>query len=92
MPRSTDDRLMNLSKGLTEQRMAKFEASQVTKDQLMDRDSSVLGTVIGQWELVNRSALDVTPSRARSSNLSPRTYFGMKQLGYARTAANVEKA
>uniref|UniRef100_A0AAV1T9C7 Uncharacterized protein n=1 Tax=Peronospora matthiolae TaxID=2874970 RepID=A0AAV1T9C7_9STRA len=91
VPGNTEQRMLDLLTGLAE-RMAKLEASQGTKDQPMDKESSVFGSAIGLGQPMNRRALDVTPPRAPSPHMSPGTYFGMNQPGYARAAENVERA
>uniref|UniRef100_A0AAV1T532 Integrase catalytic domain-containing protein n=1 Tax=Peronospora matthiolae TaxID=2874970 RepID=A0AAV1T532_9STRA len=91
VPGNTEQRMLDLLTGLAE-RMAKLEASQGTKDQPMDKESSVFGSAIGLGQPMNRRALNVTPPRAPSPHMSPGTYFGMNQPGYARAAENVERA
>lgn len=70
--------------------MDKLEASQEGKHQQVERQSSVFGSSIGQGQAMHRSALELTPTRPRSPNLSPMTYFGVRQPGYAKTADKVE--
>ena len=53
MSRNTNYRLVDLLTGLAE-RIVKQEASQEAKDQLLERESSVIGSVIGQGQPVNR--------------------------------------
>ncbi|CAI5711704.1 unnamed protein product [Peronospora destructor] len=91
MPRNTEERMVDLLTGLAEQ-MAKLEESQEAKEHPMDRESSVFGSAIGQGQPMKRRALEVTPPRARSPCLSPGTYFGVNQPGYARAAEHVEMA
>nr|CCA23219.1 conserved hypothetical protein [Albugo laibachii Nc14] len=46
--------------------------------------------MLGQGRPMNRKALEMTPPRRVSRVVSPSTYFGASQRGYAVAAANVE--
>lgn len=67
-------------------RIVKLETSQENKDRLVSSNLSVFGSSIGQ----NRRALNLTPPRLRWSYMSPGTYLGANEDGYARAAENAE--
>uniref|UniRef100_A0AAV1UG45 Uncharacterized protein n=1 Tax=Peronospora matthiolae TaxID=2874970 RepID=A0AAV1UG45_9STRA len=72
-----------------------MEASQgrlEEKERLKGHEASVFGSVLGQGKAMTREALDVSPSRRVSPGVSPSTYFGARQPGYAGAAAKVEMA
>ena len=93
-PRDTKRKLLDLLTGLTK-RMERMEASQRRlgeKERLKDHAASVFGTVLGQGKSMTREALDVSPPRRVSPGVSPSTYFGARQPGYAGAAVNIEMA
>uniref|UniRef100_A0AAV1T1I0 Uncharacterized protein n=1 Tax=Peronospora matthiolae TaxID=2874970 RepID=A0AAV1T1I0_9STRA len=91
-PRDTQSKLLDLLTGLTE-RMERMEASQgrlLEKKRLKGHEASGFGSVLGQGKAMTKEALDVSPPRRVSPGVSPSTYFGARQPGYAGAAANVE--
>ena len=93
-PRDTQSKLLDLLTGPTE-RMERIEASQgrlEKKERLKGHEASVFGSVLEQGKAMTREAMDATPLRRVSSGVSPSTYFGSRQPGYANAAANVEMA
>lgn len=84
------EKLLELMTGLAE-RMERLEASQDERERIKD-ETSVFGSALGQGQAMHRRALDMTPPRAPSPAVSPGTYFGFQQQGYAEAAANVEMA
>ncbi|CAI5733621.1 unnamed protein product [Hyaloperonospora brassicae] len=90
-PRDTQSKLLDLLTGLTE----RMEASQGRLEQgerLKSHEASVFGSVLGQGKAMTREALVVSPPRRVSPGVSPSTYFGARQPGYAGAAVNVEMA
>ena len=55
-------------------------------------EASVFGSMLGQGRPMSREALEMTPPRRVSRVVSPSTYFGASQRGYAGAEANVEMA
>ena len=85
-----EEKLLELMKGLAEH-MERLEESQDKRERIKE-ETSVFGFALGQGQAMNRRTLDMTPPRAPSPAVSPGTYFGFKQQGYAEAAANVEMA
>ena len=56
---------------------------------LKGHEASVLGWLLGQGRPMNREALELMPPLRVSSVVSPSTYFGASQRGYAGAAASV---
>ena len=93
-PRDTQSKLLDLLTDLTE-RMERMEASQgrlEEKERWKGHEASVFGSVLGLGKAMTREALDVSPPRRVLPGVSPSTYFGARQPGYAGAAANVEMA
>ncbi|CAI5716720.1 unnamed protein product [Hyaloperonospora brassicae] len=90
-PRNTQGKLLDLLTGLTE-RMEASRGRSEENERLKGHESSVFGSVLGQGKAMTREALDVSPPRRVSPGVSPSTYFGARQPGYAGAAAKVEMA
>uniref|UniRef100_A0AAV1TYK1 Uncharacterized protein n=1 Tax=Peronospora matthiolae TaxID=2874970 RepID=A0AAV1TYK1_9STRA len=90
-PRDTQSKLLGLLTGLTE-RMEASQGRLEEKERLKGHEASVFGPVLGQGKAMTREASDVSPPRRVSPGVSPSTYFGARQPGYAGAAANVEMA
>ena len=90
-PRDTQSKLLDLLTGPTE-RMEASQGRLEKKERLKGHEASVFGSVLEQGKAMTREALDATPLRRVSSGVSPSTYFGSRQPGYANAAANVEMA
>uniref|UniRef100_A0AAV1TA11 Uncharacterized protein n=1 Tax=Peronospora matthiolae TaxID=2874970 RepID=A0AAV1TA11_9STRA len=96
-PRDTQSKLLDLLTALTErmERMERMEASQgrlEEEEHWKGQEASIFGSVLGQGKAVTRESVDVSPPRRVSPGVSPSTYFGARQPGYAGAAANVEMA
>ena len=93
-PRNTRSKLMDLLTGLTE-RTERMEVSQgrlKEKERLKGHKASVFGSDFVLGKAMTREALGVTPPRRVSPVVSPSTYFGARQLGYASAASKFEMA